>query len=625
MREGYEVFVSAKPDLVKEFVMSNPVNALFVDCLLPGVSGVDFVQDLRKKFPPQALDIVMMSGLFTDAGFVKDALRTTKAISFLKKPFDLKEAISLVKASSESVDENNGEEVLARKALYQIFSRKSVTPREKRKAIEALDFVHGFDLPFIYSLLVETGASGHLNIVNDKGDVSGVSFAEGRIVGVDIADQETQLGKLLIQAGFLLPEDLQEALNIISPKRLGERLIHANLLSPHAFLIALANQMTIRISRTVVNAELKVNFVVNEVESTVPNLDSGTLSVFLHDWIASKITEDWLKAHYAQWGSYPITKGPSYAENHDALKMPLIATLPGLLPFVLQAKTLNQVLESQKYPEESALKGLHFLLAKGILVFSQASKAIIDPNERYKSLARMAAQFEGKQKWEIVDLLVRITGVPESDPLVMEVEIQKIIGEAPGPTLMDLNSMWEKVRKIATDGIVLAKSGDKEKIREEAIRSELEIKMKMSRQLEEGRQLLAKSAFSQAFQILKSVAEHDPNVEKMKMYLIWAKLGMADTNPGKKLALLKEVEADLVEVPPEDRFDAIYSFILGLNYKVKGDFLPAKKSFEKALNLDGTMMSARRELNVISQLANKSHDVLSKDLKDIVAGFFKKR
>src|SRR6185312_8009722 len=108
-------------------------------------------------------------------------------------------------------------------------------------------------------------------------------------------DQETFLGKLLLEAGYIHPDDLTEALSVTSSKRLGERLIHGNLLSPHAFNIALANQMSIRLSRTIVDAKVKVNFVATEVELTHPHIDSEALTLFLHDWIASKMTPNWLK------------------------------------------------------------------------------------------------------------------------------------------------------------------------------------------------------------------------------------------------------------------------------------------------------------------------------------------
>src|SRR5690606_242153 len=101
------------------------------------------------------------------------------------------------------------------------------------------------------SLLVETKSSGYLDIYEKSGAVSGISFASGTIVGVDIEDKATYLGELIIQGGYATPADVQNAVNEKSNMRLGQKLIKGNLLSPHAFDLALTEQMNIRLSRTI--------------------------------------------------------------------------------------------------------------------------------------------------------------------------------------------------------------------------------------------------------------------------------------------------------------------------------------------------------------------------------------
>ena len=99
-REGFQVFVTAKAEEAKEILNQNRINSMFVDCLLPGKNGVELVKAIREAFPASSLDVIMMSGIFTDPNYVRDTLRTTQAIQFLKKPFDLKEAFSFLKKDS---------------------------------------------------------------------------------------------------------------------------------------------------------------------------------------------------------------------------------------------------------------------------------------------------------------------------------------------------------------------------------------------------------------------------------------------------------------------------------------------------------------------------------------------
>lgn len=619
-RSGFEVYVSPKTSEIQEYLEKNSVNALFVDCLLPGGSGVDFVESIRKKFPPSVLDIVMMSGIFTDAGVIKDTMRSTKAVQFLKKPFNIDEALKCVK--SKHIEQAH-EELSPRKALYLLFNKAKVTVREKRKAIEALEEIHGFDLPYLYSLLVETMATGHLNIVGQKGDVQGISFSDGKIVAVDIADKDTQLGKLLIEAGYIHPEDLREALSTHSTKRLGEKLITGNLISPHAFNIALANQMTIRLSRTILDMPVKINFVATDVELTTPHIDSESFSVFLHDWIASKIDFKWLQAHYTQWGTYSLMKSPSFQADHPILKMPLVSHFNGFVDYFTSGQTLNKLLEAKKFPEGTAYKALHLLLSKGLIMFAE-QQTTADSAERLKDLRRLQVQFSGKNKLEIWDIMVGMAGGSDSEPHFVASEFRKILGSPPSEKEAELHKLYTQLKAVAEEAHQLFQGGDREKIKEEIAKQEIETKIKASSHFDEGKMALSKSLYSQALVHLGKALTMDPTLEKAKLYMIWARLGQMEAQ-GIKPQLLKELEMDLLQVPPEEKFEALYSFVMGLFSKLKGDTVSAKKYFEKAYNLDNQLLAARREIAAIVSQGSKKQDPLNRDLKDLVAGFFKKR
>lgn len=622
-RAGFDVFVSNQAEEVHEFVKKNPVTCLFVDCLLPGGSGVDFVTSLRKNFPPNTLDVVLMSGIFTDAAFVKDAIRSTQASLFLKKPFDIKDVLDKVKSSVAVVEDEA--DLSPRKALYLLFNKPKVSVREKRKTIEALEEIHGFDLPYIYSLMVETLATGHLNVVNAKGEVSGISFSNGKIVAVDIIDQETQLGKLLIESGYILPDDLKEGLNQTSSKKLGERLIHANLLSPHAFNIALANQMSIRLSRTIVDGILKINFVATEVELTHPHIDSEALSIFLHDWIASKISPDWLKAHYMQWGEYSLVKAPGYQADHPILHTPLIAHFSGFVDHFTKGQTLHQSIDAKKYPEETAYKALHLLLTKGLLTFGERTKNV-DPAERAKQLKKLSAQFTGKNKLEIWDMMLRITaGTGDSTPQTVFNEFKKILGPAPDANHKELASIYSQLMSTVQEVFNFSQSGNREKMKEDIAKAEVEAKIKANSCLEEAKSALQRSQFSQAVIFLNKAISLDSGIEKAKLYLLWARLGQVPSAQAQRMQALKEIEVEIMQVPPEEKFDALYNFVMGLYERAKGDMVAARKAFEKANNIDNTFLAARRELALLNNQEGNKKDVFNRDLKEMVAGFFTKK
>jgi FixJ family two-component response regulator/tetratricopeptide (TPR) repeat protein len=626
-RVGHEVYVSSQGTEILKYLETNHVTTLFVDCLLPEGSGVDFVQSLRPRFNAASLDVIMMSGIFTDQGFVKETMRSTQAVTFLKKPFNLPEALNCIRTHQDLVDVR--QEISPRKQLYSLFRKSKVTVREKRKAIEALEEIHGFDLPYIYSLMVETEATGHLNIVNAKGDVSGVSFSAGKIIGVDIVDKDTQLGRLLIETGYILADDLNEALAEQSVKKIGERLIDKNLLSPHAFDIALTNQMSIRLSRTIIDASVKVNFIVTDVPLTFPQIDSEALSAYLHDWIASKISFDWLKAHYTSWGEYSIHCSPSFDEKHPILKMPLVSRVSGFVAGVTDGSSLAQLIEMRKWSEEFFFKALHLLLTKGVLVFSE-TPAVINEKDRVKFLQKVMSQFQGKNKYQSWDLIVRMVGTPDLDPAEIYQAFVKLIGETPGDNvdsqLRDAISHAQNfLRKVSDEAYQFSQSGNKEKAIEEQEKNEFEKKMQASRILEESRLLMSKSQYTQGLDLLHKAGDLDPNIGKLQLYLIWAKLGQLNEKPQGKQNVLSEVESALMQVPPEEKFDALYSFVMGLFHKHRGEIVPARKSLEKAYAMDNSLIMAKRELAMINSQMGQKKDVFNADLKDLVSGFFKKK
>jgi len=624
-REGFTVHATSRPAEAEHILEAHPIGTLIVDCLLPEISGVEFVQKIRSKYPEALLDVILMSALFKDPSFIKESLQSTQAKHFLKKPFELSEMISLVDKPVAISSEPKGP-VSPRKALYELFSREKVGVREKKKAIEALEEIHGFDLPFIYNLLVESKTSGHLNVATTQGVVFGVTFAQGFIVNVDVPDKETYLGKLLLEGGYVYPQDLEKVFqDKASNKKVGEKLVTNFFVSPHALDKVLSEQMNIRISKTILDQNLNINFVESETELTSPNIAPELFGQFLHDWIVSKLSLEWLKAHFIQWANSTLVKTPHYRADHPALKAPLVHALGGVLDFIVSGLTLNQIIDSQKYQEESVFKTIHYLLTRGLLVFS-SSALKLSPSDQHKYYKKLFAQFSGRSKFETYDLLVKMTGVKDSEPMLALREFEKILGSAPSSEQKEQFSLYQQLRTLSLQACEMAKAGGREKLKNEAQRGEVELKLKAASNFDEAKNLLQKSQFRQAFEMLRKVQEMDPQLTHLKVYILWSKIGMLEQEKNRAQAL-QQLELELLQVPPEEKFDAIYNFVQGLVAKAKNDLPSARKFFEKTIALDSTMMAARRELSILVSAATsaKPTDLFNRDLKDVVGSFFRRK
>lgn len=617
-RAGHSVFVASRPDEANAILASNSnIEFLFCDCLLPQMTGLDFIKQARANYPNAKLKVVLMSGIYTDKSFIQEATQSTQAVAFMKKPFDMEQVLKIVKKEEAPRREESSS---ARKLLYQMFANPTVTNRQKRKVIESIEEVSGFDLPFLYSLLVETKSGGYLNIYNADGSVSGISFCNGNIVGVDVDDKTTFLGEMLIQSGYATPQDVQEALRDKNNRRIGNYLIQNNQLSPHAFDLILMEQMNIRLVRTIVDQKIRVNFASAEVEMSNPSIDADSLSYYLHDWIASKISVNWLKSLYVMWSGNIIVKSPTFRDDHPALSMSLIQSLEGLTVKLNNQVTLTQLLDIKGYNEVAVYKAIHFLLTKGLIVFAQRA-AFASPAEQLKVIKKIAVELEHKNSYEIVAYME--TGTGGGSPESMLSDFMTLLGEEPGDANSEVYTQWHKVRSLAEEALNASKDTNKiDQIRQATQRNEAEAKLRANSLMEEVKKALQYTQFAKALELIAEISKLNPQAQQLHLYSSWAKLGSVDA--AKKNFVLKEVELELMQVPPDERYDTIFPFVIGLFNKTKGDMVAARKSFEKSVALDPSFIPARREISLLAA-ANKKQDVFNVDLKQVVSGFFKKK
>lgn len=617
-KEGYEVQHVLHPDEAATVLHSNRIDVMLVDCMLPRISGVDFIEQLRTNFPSLKIQIILMSAIYTDKSFIQEALKKTSAVAFIKKemPFDMAQVLDALNKLSFS---GNKKDSSARKSLYQIFSKDKVTSREKRKLIESLEEVSGFDLPFIYSLLVETKSSGYLNIYEKNGSVSGISFASGTIVGVDTEDQTTFLGELLIQSGYATPSDVKAALAEKSNMKIGQKLIKGNCLSPHAFDIVLSEQMNVRLSRTITDQMIRINFAATDVDMTSPYIDSEQLLPYLHDWIVSKLSQDWLKSLFIMWNGHSIDKTPAFRPDHPALQMSLIKQLDGFVEEIQKGTTINRLLLNQKMTESAIYKALHFLLTKGLIVFS--SKVVFSsPQEQLAAIKKLLNDMKGKSPFEVLHML----DISPDDPDQAVQDFVHIIGPQPPADQVDLLKNWLMIKNQFEE--TLRRSQDTslmDQLKSAKDSKEAEQKLKASQMMEEVRNLLMTNMHSKALEKLSEVVKLKVQVPYAQVFLAWAKLGQAEAS--KKPVNLKEIDYDLMQVPAEEKYDVHYLFVLGLSQKAKGDFVQARRSYDKALALDGSFIPVRREISLLEVQSRNKPDILNMDLKQVVSGFFKKK
>lgn len=622
-RKGHFVFHVGRPEEAMQLLNKQVFNYVLADCLLPQMTGIDLIKKIREQSADDLpTKFILMSGIYTDKSFQQEAMQETKAIGFLKKPFQLEELDQFIKKAELPKAQDTSQES-PRKKLYEIFEKEKVSPREKRKLIESLEEVDGYDLPFIYSLLAETKTSGHLNIFSDRGSVSGVTFFQGAIVGVDVEDQSTFLGHMLIQSGYLAPQDLKAVLNDKSPRRIGQKLIDASKLSPHAFDMILNEQMNVRLTRTITDGKVRVNFVSTEVEEISPSIDSDQLLEYLHDWVASKIPLNWLESLYLMWSGQKILKSSQWKDDHAVFETSFLKRLKNLSDKISVGANINDLLATDGYDPISIYKALHLLLLKGLIIFS-SEKVKLDATAQRQHVKKLHGQISNKESREVLELFQDLlSSKNESEWLD---ELMKFVG--PAPEDAEVLKLWQAVKDKFDKALRIHWSETDTNVTAIKKEDNSEKKIKAIRLIDEAKAQLQLNRYSKANEILDEVAKFYPQASGLRVAKAWAQLGSLAGNPDqtRKQNQLKEIELEMMQIAPDERYDVLYPFVMGLYQKAKGDLVTARKSFEKAQAIDPSFIAPKREISMLDSVKNQpKQDVFNMDLKDVIGGFFKKK
>jgi tetratricopeptide (TPR) repeat protein len=379
--------------------------------------------------------------------------------------------------------------------------------------------------------------------------------------------------------------------------------------------------MTLRLSKTIVDQPVKLNFSQTETTLDTPNISPDLFLNQLHDWVSSKLGSDWLKVNFVPWSSCSLVEGPAFMREHPALQLPLITALPNFIENVLSGKTFHDILEQKLYDEEPFQKAMHFLLIQGVISWNRGNSASAQDSQK-KLLTKINHQMSGKKNFEIYDVMVQMVSGRANQPDRVYQDFMAMLGEKPSEKDSQLLALYNEVVKILTQAYQFSKSGSYIRTKNEAEKGDAEKQAKLGSLLEEAKFAMSSSNFKAAATQLAQIRAKDPNLPGLRVVWCWSLLAnLNSSTPGSaKSATLKSVEIELLQVSPEEKLEALYSFVQGLVAKFKGDPTSAKKLFEKSLSLDSKFIPAKRELNFLN--VRPAGD---KDLKDVFGSLFKRK
>ncbi len=616
-RAGYKPLLVARPDEALARLKLQPIHAAIIDCMLPKMNGKDLAIKLRTEIPGD-LPVIMTSGIFKDKSYSRDVIQATGAAAFLTKPFDLEEVLQILERKLVLLIE------VPVLPIYELLNNPKPSAKERIRCINDAEQVHGFDLPWIFSLLLDERVSGHLNIITADGEVAGVGFSRGNIVQVNVKDAQSYFGVLLVEKGFISPEELEEILARGKTRRMGEQLIEANVLSPHAVNIVIAEQQSIRLSKTISNTSCKVNFIESRDISEDAQTDRNLLTELIDDWIASKLPIEWLKSFYIPWMSHEIVKGPEFSDDHPALMLNCLGRLTHFHKKAVSGLTLDQLATQYENIEAPFYRAIHSLVLNRIVIFGEQKKHVNYDAQRTR-LAKLDSELEGQTFFERLGLSQKAKEqeIKRSfHELAKVLHPDKLSAETPNDVRELTRSAFGKISQAYE---TLSNNNQKDAYVKELEQGRAELVLQAESLTELGKTFLSKGDIKRASEQFDEAASFAPPGPELRLLMMWSKLKLQTRQGDQKFS--ESIRDELNQIPPEDRHNSTYYFVKGLLMKYTDNLDHARKGFEHAVAIDPDFIDARRELNLLKlqNKQNKPTDILRGDLKDVVGKLFGKK
>lgn len=620
-RRGYKVVAVGKPDEAESIVKIKPIHGLIVDVMLPGKNGIDLVTKLKENLM-DGVGVVFISGIYRDRSFAQEAIKRVEALEYFMKPFNTDEMLStLEKKLNEYVE-------VPKVDLHSLLASPYASNRERRKALDHVEEMRGFDLPFVLCILMDAESSGHLNIVDDNQNIYGITIAKGALARVDSESTTLLTKKILIQHGFITELDLSELKSKKSSGDLIKSLVDEGLMSPHVPALIKSETIISELRKLLSSPNLKINFVLDrKIQAEADNIDLQAFSSHLHDMIDQNISLDWLKTFYSNWLGYPIKMGPVFAEYAQMAHLPILKRVPGMNELCKSEMTIEDLLAHfQKDKEEALYKALHFMMLRRMVVFEEIKK-VKNFDEHVNRLKSMHSELANKNPVEIF----KYFGLGDNPKANDVIRIYKEFAKSHHPDTLPKSATAE-VRNLNHDLFsrvtsayeILSNEEKRTKYFNEVKQNEAEAQFKSDELVTAAAMALNRGRYAEAYPVTESAIGYYKS-ERSLLHYWWAKFKVEGKMTAEEVV---EIDRQLRAMSQGMRKSALWLFVNGLCKRFNGDIKGATTEYQKALAQEENFMDARRELALIKAsepTKQSTEDILTGDISVVMKNLFKKK
>ena len=582
-RAGYNAEWTQSPQQALVLAHHTDFQLLIVDCMLPQKSGVDLINDLKPHLSEQA-EIFLITGVFKDRSFIKDAKAKAGAQQFFIKPFNLETLIAHIDQAAQTRIEPEEDPIVS---LYKRPNDQMEGWLKRNNSINALH------LPILLKRIQESKCSGQL--ILNYGVSSSISFSKGSVFEVKLADPQSYFGILAVDKGYVDIQEVEEALKSSGQKPIGQLLIESLSLSPHAVNIILLEQVALRLSQLVQDQNCEITWL-SESNPKEPKikLSNEHLANLVLEWLPSKYDERWLSETLMRWGNYQLHWTRSVvsgvAQTIDEVSAEGASTTPHEL---FEALFLSEAFVGEKIVSNMPDANIEQKYQRALEFFSHANHfQILGISEKSKN-AEIQRAFE---------LLTRSFSLPEKGSQV-SAHVSELANKVYNVIQQSYKILIDEAKRTAYIKEIQAK-------RHQAL-ADLEPEFRAAiLEIHAGH-------FENAASRLDLLVSKKAVFKDLKAYRIWAHI---------KASHPMNFEAEFDQIPPEGRYSAVYMFVRGLFFNSRLQYGKAIECFKNAIVLDPRMTEPKFELAEAEEAyENTHHTRLVREVKGAIGTFLGKK